>query len=133
MRAAGISQVDVAEHLHPGNNVLAAWVRPGRTNRTVLVGTVQIEFAEGPSLAVTTDGTWLASDQGPKGWMEAEFDTSGWAAPKVLGKFGIEPWGNIDGPLAPDPWFRKTFQLDIQPTEALAYIASRGYHLGKKR
>jgi len=106
-------QLDVAEHLQPGANLLAiaAVNTTDEPSPAGLIGRLTIQFEEGPPLAVAIDKTWKASDQQRPGWQTATFDDAAWPQAKEIAPFGAGPWGMISGsgritasPLVADPF-----------------------------
>jgi hypothetical protein len=94
-----LKKVDVAKRLRAGANQLAIQaVNGGDTpNPAGLIGRLVIEFDQGYSLLVPIDKTWKAAKQEQKGWEQAGFDDSAWAAAKELVAFGGPPWGRLGG------------------------------------
>lgn len=60
-------------------------------------------------------GRWTAWSQ-PAGWSMGLLDKTDWKA----------RWIGVGG--GPDPWLRKSFDLDQAPEHAVIYVASIGYH-----
>jgi putative heme-binding domain-containing protein len=98
-------QYDVARHLRPGRNVLAARVRnqggPGG-----LLAWLRATTKGNAHHVVATDGTWrLTKEEPPAGakteppaWTLEKFDDAKWSAAHVLGGAHIGPWNIAAGP-----------------------------------
>jgi len=87
-------KVDIAKHLIAGTNVLA--IRGKNADGiAALVAQLDITAADGKTLSIATDKTWLVSAAEAKDWNTAGFDTAKWIEPHSFGKLGIPPWGNV--------------------------------------
>ena len=124
--------VRLRDVLHAGSNTLAVGVR-GQGDAPYgggLLARLEVEFADGEELVVVTDDAWQAGRQRTAGWDGgAAFDGTGWGAARVLGPYGIRPWGTIvPEPMRPAPWLRRAFEVREGWSRAMAYVASLGYH-----
>jgi len=123
-------EMDVASLLRPQENLLAVKAYNSRVGPAGLIGTLQIDFEEGQSFTVSTDGNWQASLEAADGWQTQKHSTDGWTPVKVMGPKGTSPWdrGAASASEGNHIWFRKTFTLDDDVANALVYVASLGYH-----
>jgi putative heme-binding domain-containing protein len=89
-----VKAFDVKKHLVHGDNVIAvaAVNNGGAAGLLVRLGYIPNGLSK---VAVLTDGTWKASKAAPDGWQKVDFDDSKWQAVKVLGAYGMKPWGNL--------------------------------------
>ncbi len=87
----------ITKFLRPGNNVVAIEAANvgDSPNPAGLIGAISIEFEKGDPMVVVTDGQWRVSDKEAKGWKGVDAQATGWSEVKLLGKYGIEPWKNI--------------------------------------
>jgi len=94
-----LKKLDVTKQLRPGANQLAiqAVNATEKPSPAGLVGRLLIEFDQGDPLRVPVDKTWRAAKEEQKGWEQAGFDDSAWAAAKELVVFGGAPWGRLGG------------------------------------
>lgn len=99
-RKVGSQFEDLAGLLRPGANLLAIWVehRPASQEPTGFLAGLEITFADGGSLRLTTDDTWKCLDREVEGWTEPGFNDAAWSAPAALGQLGDQPWGNVGEP-----------------------------------
>jgi len=128
---------DVIKYLHTGRNVLAVKAdNAGKSaNPAGLIAILEVQFTQGDPLLIRTDGQWLAA-QNIKGsdWQKQEFDVSAWKPAKILGKLGIEPWGNkvkvvsTEILLPPVRYLRKGFSLTKPVKQALVYVTALGLY-----
>ena len=112
--------LDVASFLLAGENQLFITVtNAGDTPSPAgLILSIHIELAGGDSVNMASDGQWEASQ-----------DQVSWSPAKVLGPFGIGPWGVIgsdDRPL-PARYLRREFQADKKVARATAYVCGLGF------
>jgi putative heme-binding domain-containing protein len=89
-----VKSFDVKKHLVHGQNVIAVEAKNTRGTAGLLarLGFVPNGMSK---LAVYSDGSWKASKTAADGWQQVKFDEKGWSAVKVMGKHGMEPWGNL--------------------------------------
>jgi alpha-L-rhamnosidase len=131
-RASGMKEAvstDITESLHPGKNVLAVAVTATGNDAAGLIGDVEMEFAKADPAVVTTDGQWRVSQAEVQGWNGERFDSSGWAPAKVLGSYGMEPWGDVgwaERRVLPARMLRKEFQVSGDVKRATLYISGLG-------
>jgi alpha-L-rhamnosidase len=112
-----VQDIDVRERLHPGVNVFAASVQNvgGGPNPAGFIGLLELRYADGSQRSLKTDGSWKTSDREFPGWETPGFDDRGWGDAKVLGRAGMQPWGEMYGPeerRLPARWLRKEFNAD---------------------
>ncbi len=86
-----------------------------------LIAKLHLEFADGGGLDVVTDGQWEAATDPDSSWMPA----------KVLGPYGIFPWGNANGGddqrRLPARYLRREFEVAKKVTRATAYVCGLGF------
>jgi putative heme-binding domain-containing protein len=58
---------------------------------------LEIEYAGGGGLRVTSDATWLATLAAPDDWTRADFEPLGWGQATSFGVLGCAPWGSPTG------------------------------------
>lgn len=87
--------IDVASLLKAGVNVLAveATNATDNPNPTGLIGTLKIKYEKGGVLVVPTDGNWRAAKTVKDNWRTGTKPANGWEKAKVLGPYGMAPWG----------------------------------------
>ncbi len=91
---------DLGALLKTGTNVLAVQAENtpvDGANPAGLISELEIRFADGEALELSSDASWVcASNQAP-GWETTGCDVSTWSQAMVLGEYGIGPWGAVDG------------------------------------
>ncbi len=110
-------QVDLKPFLDVGRNVLALRAEnfdSQNANPAGLLGIFEVQFEEGESIVLATGPAWKSCAKEQPGWSEAALDDADWQTVKVLGKYGIGPWGNFQGtggrpltvsPITSDPFW----------------------------
>ncbi len=78
--------------LRTGTNVLAIEARNGGHGPNP-AGVVASLTVDGESAALATGTGWVSSDAKAEGWEAAAFDDSAWSPVRVLGEYGMAPWG----------------------------------------
>jgi hypothetical protein len=88
---------DVKSLVKAGENVLAIAAENVAAsvpkNPAGLLGCLHITHTDGKQLDIRSDALWRCARQEIKGWKSARFDDHGWAAAKVVAKYGQPPWG----------------------------------------
>jgi len=93
-----VHTADVARHLRPGVNVIAA-VGDNTTdspNPAGLIAALTVTQADGTRTEIRSDASWMASADAPDGWTTAAAPAGAWAAAMEQGPAGGKPWGDID-------------------------------------
>ena len=54
-----------------------------------------MEFGRGETVVIHTDGQWRVSPAEVPDWNKSEFNDSAWGGAKVLGEYGMAPWGEV--------------------------------------
>ena len=121
---------DVAGNLHAGKSVLAVSVNASGSEPAGLIGAMQMDFARGEHVVIRTDEQWrVSSAEPPPNWNEHDFDDSGWTAVKVLGDYGMAPWGDVgwaERTVLPARMLRKDFRVAGPVRRAALYISGLG-------
>lgn len=125
-----VHSAQVATYLCPGVNQLAVTAANGGTgpNEAGLLGRLDITLADGKTLAVPVDATWKAHKEAKSGWEYAGFNDAEWAPVRVLGKYGMKPWGELSAPPAPLPLFRHEFTLTKPVRRAVVHVCGLGHY-----
>ena len=82
-------RMDVTRWLKPGTNMLAVdgFNAHDEPNPAGLIGALQIQFRDGGTLEVDTDGQWESAVTAPGQW-QVEVNRAGWGAAMELGPLG---------------------------------------------
>jgi putative heme-binding domain-containing protein len=83
---------DVKKHLVHGQNVIAveAVNTDGPAGLLVRLGYLPNGMSK---VGLFSDGSWKSSKTAGAGWQKLDFDDGKWQAVKVLGPYGMKPWG----------------------------------------
>ncbi len=118
-------EIDVTAILRPGKNILAVRADnapgPKDANPAGLSCAIELEFASGAAESIRSDATWKSSRTQSQGWIDGDFDDSGWSVSKVLARFGEPPWGDQAG--RPDP-FDQPISAGIVDVARIVYVPS---------
>jgi len=133
----GLIGVDLAGHLHPGDNQLAATatnVPSVPQNPAGWIASLRVQFDQGPPLVVLSDRLWKCSTTVEEGWETADFDSPQWVPAMELGKPGIAPWGipwpdrwSSEHRRLPARYLRREFHVDKPIQQATAYVCGLGF------
>ncbi|HWD93746.1 MAG TPA: glycoside hydrolase family 78 protein [Verrucomicrobiae bacterium] len=123
-------KVEIGKFLKAGKNVLAVEARNvgDNPNPAGLVAKVKIEFASQSHLTFITDGSWKSATNAETGWQSLTFDDAEWVGAKVLGEYGVQPWGAIGGNdrRLPARYLRREFTVEKKVRRATAYVCGLG-------
>jgi len=113
--------------LKPGANLLAIEANNGGNNPAGVVGRLVILLADGTSMTVDIDSSWLSSRTSAPGWNTLEFDAADWKPAAEIVHYGDDPWGpSTRYVLAPAPFFRKAFTLSKPVQRATVFASALG-------
>ncbi|MBN2329314.1 MAG: family 78 glycoside hydrolase catalytic domain [Candidatus Omnitrophica bacterium] len=130
-----LNQFDLKDVLKSGDNLVCVEAKNAgaSANPAGLIGCIRLEFKDGKSQIISTDSNWKASDTENSQWLQADFDDSQWEKANAFGEYGINPWGEIQGPNVealqrrlPARHLRKEFTLPKKVRKAFAYICGLG-------
>jgi alpha-L-rhamnosidase len=128
-----VSIIDLTKILQAGPNALAVVADNVGTAPTPagLIACLKVEFVEGEPMVIPTDGQWQSSQIAESGWQQSRFDTAKWVAAKILGAFGMGPWGelqqNLDARPLPARYLRREFITNKQFVRATAHVCGLGF------
>ena len=119
-------QLDITGELRPGSNTIAvAATNAGGPGSWI--GTISLEYADGTTSTVVTDGSWQASQTGPAGWQDPGFDDSSWVPAMNVDPYGSGPWGTSVS-VGSELLLRKNFALGSEPiASARLYVSGLSY------
>ncbi|WP_157180826.1 family 78 glycoside hydrolase catalytic domain [Actinopolymorpha alba] len=116
--------------VRPGDNILAVAVRatePG-AEAAALVARLDVEFDDGPSVTVVSDGTWRCRDVDEAGWEGPEYADASWPLARGYGLHGTAPYGRSRATYRPSPYLRKGFELPAPVRRARLYATALGIY-----
>ena len=129
-KSAGLEDpisLDVTQALHTGANILAVAATASGDAPSGLISSLVMNVSgngEPPAIA-----PWRESPVEVTGWNKAEFDDSAWRPAKVLGPYGMAPWGEAgwaERRVLPARMLRKDFNVTGPVKRATLYISGLG-------
>lgn len=125
-----LHQLDVTRFLRPGGNLLAVEVVNGGTslNEAGLIGKLEITLANGERIVSALDASTPTAAVEQAGWKTVGFDDSAWQPARVLGAFGMQPWGEPAVTHAALPLFRRALTIAKPVRRATAAVCGLGFH-----
>lgn len=125
-----LTRVEIGSSLQAGENVLAIAATNGGTamNEAGVVGRLEATLADGTRIGSQLDASTLTAAEAQNGWQTAGFDDSAWKPARVLGQFGMKPWGTPAAPAPALPLFRREFEIAKPVRHAIAYVCGLGFH-----
>ena len=125
-------EIDITGLLQPGANTLAIQAtndaEPAPANPAGLIAEVRCNFLEGEPLIVTTNADWKVEKTAFPSWETATFDDQSWSPARMLGAFGMGPWGaggSVHSRL-PARMLRREFAPKQPVVRATAYVCGLG-------
>ncbi len=127
---SSLEQFDLTEHLRPGDNLVAIAVTNGGTgpNEAGLIGRLDVHLASGTWITSVLDGSALTAVAAEDGWTTIGLDDSAWKPARVLGKVGMEPWGEPVAAPPALPLFRREFTVAQPVKQATVLVCGLGFH-----
>lgn len=132
-------KAQVAAELKPGRNELRVVVENAEPGYAGLIASLNITLEDGRIIVHSTGESWKTTDTIGEDWMTRSLDVSNWPAARVLGDYGVEPWGKLESAgtfIPPATYFRKDFRIDKPVTRATLYATALGLvdmHLNGRR
>ncbi len=80
-----LETVDLGKQLRPGTNTLLVEATNQGRGAAGLIGELLVSFESGKPIRIRTSGAWQSSKQADEAWQKA----------RVLGKYGVSPWGDV--------------------------------------
>ncbi|MEW6360442.1 MAG: HEAT repeat domain-containing protein [Planctomycetota bacterium] len=94
---ASVERFRIEKHLRQGENVIA--IRgEDLGGGAAIIAAVHIRTADGKTLNLVTDPSWLAIGEEQKDWTKTEFNDAAWKPAVVVAKMGGGPWGMLAVP-----------------------------------
>jgi len=120
---------DVTQALHGGPNVIAVAVSASGDTSSGLIGALVMEMARGRWVVVYADQQWRVSPAEVPDWNKPKFNDSAWRPAKVLGDYGMAPWGEVgwrEQTVLFARILRKDFEVEREVKRATLYISGLG-------
>jgi hypothetical protein len=130
-------RVSAGQWLRLGRNVLAVEAEnlpapAGAANPAGLICSLKSEGFPG---VIRSDGSWRVSQSADPHWLESGFDDGQWKPAKVLGAYGMNPWGQFPQPMSYGPFtaaigdeLRIIYVPQDKAIEVLGLNPGIGYH-----
>jgi alpha-L-rhamnosidase len=127
--------VDVRAQIQAGTNELRVVVENAKEGPAGLLARLDVTAEDGRQVVCVTGDAWKSCATVPDDWLKAQLDTGGWAAVRVVGDYGVAPWGKLKYAeifLPPAPYLRSRFQVEKPVARATLYGSALGlaeFHL----
>jgi alpha-L-rhamnosidase len=125
-----VRSTDVTARIKPGPNEVRVLVENAQESPAGLLATLRLSTQDGQTITLATDGSWKSSAQIPEEWFKTALETASWPTARVVGNYGVQPWGELKVPaglfLPPAPYFRTGFRLATPVTRAVLYGTALG-------
>ncbi len=86
---------DITRRLRAGRNVIAVAATNASVSPAGLIAGIELLPAGGRPVVLLTGADWKSAENSGANWQAVEFDDSVWSAARVLGPFGMAPWGDL--------------------------------------
>jgi alpha-L-rhamnosidase len=131
--------VDVTGLAHSGLNVVSISVTSLGSEPAATIGFIELNWPNGRRETLFTDQQWRGSSAELPDWKKESFNDAAWEQAKVLGPYGMTPWGKVDSgrrTVLPARYLRKEFAAPAAVKRATLYVSGLGlfeaYLNGKK-
>lgn len=128
------ADADISRWLHSGENTMAIMVTnvldTDAVNPAGLLAELQLEFSSGSQLVINTDADWHVSKNVGTGWQTASLDDTAWKPARVLGAYGMAPWGTSaqsDHRRLPARMLRRELELASRLVRATVFMSGLGF------
>lgn len=124
-----IRAVDVAHHLHPGRNDIRVEVTNGMEGPAGLIAKLTVTTSDGRRITHVTDDSWKSTTSPGAYWHNREIDATGWPTCRILGDFGMAPWGKAKLAqllVPPVSYLRTSFRASKPVRAATLYATALG-------
>jgi alpha-L-rhamnosidase len=123
------AKVDVTARLKPGANDLRVEAFNATAGPAGLLAKLVVQTADGRTFTHVTDASWKCAETSGANWHNRTLNTADWPASKVIGDYGVQPWGKLglaDSFLPPVPFLRTEFRADKPVVRAMLYGTALG-------
>jgi alpha-L-rhamnosidase len=122
-------RADLVAEIRPGSNEFRVLVENAKPGAAGLIAKLVITTEDGQTLTQVTDGSWKSTDTFGDDWLKEPLDAAPSLAVRVVGDYGVEPWGKLKFSgifLPPAAYLRTRFHADAPVARATLYIAALG-------
>ena len=120
---------DVTAILHGGDNSIRVEGWNAADGPAGFIAKLTVTTADGKTITHVTDGSWKSTNKPGANWHKRDLDTVSWPAVRVIGDYGMQPWGKAKLEtvhLPPVPFFRTSFRADKPVVRATLYATALG-------
>ncbi len=94
---------DVSRMLIPGRNVVAVEAVNTLPGPAGLIVKLVAKLSGGRRVELTSGASWMCTAKGRPRWQAPDFDDTHWNNARVIGEFGVKPWGKVAIPSTAEP------------------------------
>jgi alpha-L-rhamnosidase len=134
-----VTKTDVTARVRPGRNEIRVLAENDQVGDAGLIAKLVITMENGRTVTQVTEGSWKSTDTPADDWIKGPIDASVWPAVRVVGDYGVKPWGTLklaDTFLPPATYFRAQFRAEKPVVRATLYATALGLvdmHLNGRR
>ena len=122
-------RAELTAEVKPGRNEIRALVENVKPGHAGLIAKVLITTEDGRTITNVTDAAWQSTDTFGDDWVKAPLDTTLLAPVRVIGDYGVKPWGKLKFTgtfLPPAVYLRTGFRADRSVSRAILYATALG-------
>jgi putative heme-binding domain-containing protein len=91
------AMVDISKNIVPGRNGVSVRGK-NESGIAALILKLRIELPDGKTVDLVTDEKWKTSLDVVQKWWDLDYDDADWKPARIVGKYGVGPWGKIADP-----------------------------------
>ena len=114
---------DLTTHLAPGRHILAVEAVNTLPGAAGLIVKLSAEMSDQSRIELASGATWKCGPVETANWQQPNFDDKGWPNARVVGAWGVRPWGEIPVPGKAIPAGRPIGKVHAATAKALANAA----------
>jgi alpha-L-rhamnosidase len=122
-------KAEITSELKPGRNEIRVLVENAKPGDAGLVAKLVITMEDGQVFRHVTSDAWKSTDKPGDDWMTRPLKAAAWPAVRVVGDYGVKPWGKLkftDTFLPPAVYLRQEFRIDKPLARATLYATALG-------
>ena len=117
---------DITRNLRAGANDLRVELNNAEAGPAGLLARIVVTLKDGTKISHVTDASWTSLATPGSNWHNRDLDAEPWAPVRVLGDYGMKPWGTLKAAnvLLPSPSHLRTSFTAAKPVRRATLVAT---------